>query len=48
MYILLSDILDIYYLAVRIETEPLLGNRRLDWILGVENLVEFLKLLHVS
>lgn len=49
MYVPLSNVLDIYYLAVCIETEPLLGDRGLDWILGVENLVEFLELLlHVS
>jgi hypothetical protein len=39
------DFLDIYYLAVCVEAEPLLGNRCLDRVLGVEDLVEFLELL---
>jgi hypothetical protein len=40
-----SDVLDIYYLAICIKAEPLLGNRCLDRVLGVEDLVEFLELL---
>jgi hypothetical protein len=43
-----SDILDIYYFTISIETEPLLGNRCLNRVLGIKDLVEFLELLHVS
>lgn len=43
-----SDVLDIYNLTISIKAEPLLGNRRLDRVTGIEDLVEFLKLLHVS
>jgi hypothetical protein len=41
----LLNVLDVDNLAVGVESESLLCDGCLDWVLGVEDFVEFLKLV---